>query len=124
MAILIVDDDDTTRQIIRGILKDMGLHAISEAKDGLMAMDILQREKVELIISDWRMPKMSGLELLNEVRHSETLHHIPFIMVTTQETKDTIMEAITAKVTQYVVKPFSAQILTQKILSALRKASG
>ncbi len=115
IKILIVDDFSTMRKIIRNILTQLGFKNILEADDGTTALEILKKEKVDLIISDWNMPKMSGLELLKAVRGDENLKDIPFVMVTAEAQKENILEAIKYKVNQYIVKPFTPETLKEKL---------
>jgi two-component system chemotaxis response regulator CheY len=115
IKILIVDDFSTMRKIIRNILTQLGFKNILEADDGTTALEILKKEKVDLIISDWNMPKMSGLELLKAVRSDENLKDIPFIMVTAEAQKESILEAIKYKVNQYIIKPFTPETLKEKL---------
>jgi two-component system chemotaxis response regulator CheY len=107
IKILIVNDFCIMRKIIRNILTQFGFKNILEADDGTTAFEILKKEKVDLIISDWNMPKMNGIELLKTVRNDENLKDIPFIMVTAEAQKENILEAIKYKVNQYIVKPFT-----------------
>jgi len=115
IKILIVDDFSTMRKIIRNILTQLGFKNILEADDGTTALEILKKEKVDLIISDWNMPKMSGLELLKAVRSDENLKDVPFVMVTAEAQKENILEAIKYKVNQYIVKPFTPETLKEKL---------
>jgi len=115
IKILIVDDFSTMRKIIRNILTQLGFKNILEADDGTTALEILKKEKVDLIISDWNMPKMSGLELLKAVRGDENLKDVPFVMVTAEAQKENILEAIKYKVNQYIVKPFTPETLKEKL---------
>ncbi|MCK5227627.1 MAG: response regulator [Desulfobulbaceae bacterium] len=121
MKILVVDDFDTMHKIIRDILIELGYEDILQAYNGEGALYHLNREKIDLIISDWNMPKMTGLELLKAVRTNPELADTPFIMVTAEAEKDNIAEAIKADVDQYVIKPFNAKMLIEKIKFALRK---
>ncbi len=115
MKILIVDDFSTMRKIIRNILVQLGFKNIIEADDGTTALEVLSKEKVDLIISDWNMPKMSGLDLLKAVRGNEATKNLPFIMVTAEAQKENILEAIKYKVSQYIVKPFTPETLKEKL---------
>jgi len=115
IKILIVDDFDTTRKIIRNMLRDEGYENTVEARDGKLALQVLRKEKVELIISDWAMPNMDGLTFLKTVRSTPEFQNIPFIMVTAEAEKDNIINAIKAKVTQYIIKPFTAENLYDKV---------
>jgi two-component system chemotaxis response regulator CheY len=115
MNILVVDDFSTMRRIIKNILRQAGFVNIIEADDGTTALDILKREKVHLIISDWNMPQMSGLELLKAVRSSQEWNDLPFLMVTAEGQKEHVIEAVKHRVTNYIVKPFTAGTLMEKI---------
>ncbi len=121
MTVLIVDDFATMRRIIRNILRDLEFKKILEAEDGTAAVDILKTQKVDLIISDWNMPKMTGLELLKWVRSNEETKDLPFLMVTAEAQKENVIEAVKAKVSNYIVKPFTAQTLAEKIEKILPK---
>jgi two-component system chemotaxis response regulator CheY len=115
MKVLVVDDFSTMRRIVKNILRQLGFSNILEADDGTTAMEVLQREKVDLIISDWNMPEMTGIELLRQVRSSEELKDMPFLMVTAEAQQENIIEAVKAKVSNYIVKPFTADTLHEKI---------
>jgi len=121
MKILIVDDQDSILRIIKGLLVELGYNDIRTASNGQKACAVLKQEKIEMVISDWNMPQMSGIELLKYVRHDPQLLNLPFIMVTAEAEKDNIVEAIQAGVDQYVVKPFSADDLKKKMDLAFRK---
>ncbi|MBU0480134.1 MAG: response regulator [Proteobacteria bacterium] len=122
IRILIVDDFDTMQKIIRNILLEQGYTNLTFATDGEKAVKILADEKIDLIISDWNMPRMTGVELLKHVRKAPALAHIPFIMVTAEGEKENILKAIQAKVDQYIIKPFTPEMLAQKIRNVLEKA--
>lgn len=115
MRVLIVDDFSTMRRIVRNILRQIGLNNVVEADDGTTAWDILNREKIDFVVSDWNMPKMTGIELLRKVRSSEEFAELPFLMVTAEAQQENIIEAVQAKVSNYIVKPFTADTLQQKI---------
>ncbi|MBU0682231.1 MAG: response regulator [Proteobacteria bacterium] len=115
MKVLIVDDFATMRRIVKNILTQLGYKNIIEADDGSTAVEVLKNQKVDMIISDWNMPKMTGLELLKHVRADATLANTPFIMVTAEAQQDNIILAVKAKVSQYIVKPFTAETLGEKI---------
>jgi len=115
IRILVVDDFSTMRRIIKKILKDIGFNNIVEADDGSTAIDILKSEKIDFIISDWIMPNTTGLELLRYVRNSEKYPDIPFLMVTAEAQKEKVIDAVKAKVSHYIVKPFTADTLKEKI---------
>ncbi len=115
MTVLVVDDFATMRRIIKNILIQLGFKHILEADDGTTAWEILNKEKVDLIISDWNMPKMPGIELLKKVRADDRFKTLPFIMVTAEAQKENIIEAIKYKVSQYIVKPFTPETLQEKL---------
>ncbi len=115
MKVLIVDDFATMRRIVKNIMTQLGYKNLLEADDGSTALELLKNEKVDLIISDWNMPKMTGLELLKAVRADADMAATPFIMVTAEAQQDNIILAVKAKVSQYIVKPFTAETLGEKI---------
>ncbi len=115
MKILIVDDYLNMRRTIQGILRQMGFKDFRHAEDGLIAVRMLEMEKVGLIIADWNMPNMTGIELLRFIRASDELKDIPFLMVTGEATRESIIEAAESKVSGYLVKPFPADTLIKKI---------
>ena len=119
LRILVVDDFATMRKIIKNILTQLGFKNIIEADDGTTALEVLKKEKVDLIISDWNMPKMNGLELLKAVRNDPNLKDIVFIMVTAEAQKDNVIEAIRQGVNQYIVKPFTPETLKEKLEKVL-----
>lgn len=121
MKILIVDDSSTSRKFLTKTLKEINFENISEAADGKNALDKLKADKFDLIISDWNMPVMNGLEFLIAVRNDPELADIPFIMLTAEQQKENILIAVRNKVTQYVLKPYTAEILKEKIEKALKK---
>ena len=113
--VLIVDDFSTMRRILKNILKQIGFTNISEADDGSTAWEELQKNSFDLIICDWNMPKMSGIELLKKVRADDTYKDIPFLMVTAEAQKQNVIEAVQAGVSNYVVKPFTAESISEKL---------
>jgi two-component system, chemotaxis family, chemotaxis protein CheY len=115
MRVLIVDDFSTMRRIIKNILRQLGFNNIIEADDGTAAWEILTKDQIDFIISDWNMPQMTGIELLRKVRASEEFGDLPFLMVTAEAQQENIIEAVQAKVSNYIVKPFTAETLGQKI---------
>jgi len=122
MKILIVDDFELPRRLIRSMLNELGYenHAnILEADNGTSALNVLQCNTIDLIICDWVMPEMSGIDLLKTIRKTKKLAKIPFIMVTAEAEKEQIMTAIKAGVSQYIIKPFTADALYKKLQSAL-----
>lgn len=119
MRVLVVDDFPAMRKLIKNALAEIGLNKITEAVNGEEAVSILEREKINLIISDWNMPVMNGLQLLVHVRSSEELKALPFIMLTAEGMKDHVVQAIRAGVSNYIVKPFTVEILEAKLRQIL-----
>ena len=119
IKVLVVDDFATMRRIVKNILTQLGYKSVVEADDGTTAINVLKQEKIGLIISDWNMPKMTGLDLLKNVRANPEWAKIPFIMVTAEAQQDNIILAVKAKVSQYIVKPFTADTLGEKINKVL-----
>lgn len=117
MKILIVDDFSTMRRIIKNLLRDLGFNNTSEADDGLTALPMLKAGSFDLLVTDWNMPGMQGIDLLKAVRadEDENLKNIPVLMVTAEQKKEQIVEAAQAGVNGYVVKPFTALILKEKL---------
>ncbi|MBW2147224.1 MAG: response regulator [Deltaproteobacteria bacterium] len=115
MKILVVDDFSTMRKIVKGILKKLDFTNIEEADDGAAALQKLNADKFDLIVSDWNMPNMSGLELLKAIRSSQELKEIPFLMVTAEAKKDNIIEAVKAGASNYIVKPFTEEVIQKKL---------
>ena len=115
MRVLVVDDFSTMRRIIKNILRQLGFNNVVEADDGTTAWDVLNKDKIDFVISDWNMPQMTGIELLRKVRASEEFAYMPFLMVTAEAQQENIIEAVQAKVSNYIVKPFTAEVMKQKI---------
>ena len=115
MPILIVDDYKTMLRIVRGLLNQLGFNNIDEATDGTMAWDMVKKKPYGLIVSDWNMEPMSGFEFLKLVRTNEATKQLPFIMVTAESKTENIIAAKQAGVSNYIVKPFNAQTLKQKL---------
>lgn len=115
MKILIVDDFSTMRRIIKNLLRDLGFTNTDEADDGNTALPMLKSGKYDFLVTDWNMPGMSGLDLLKAVRADENLKRLPILMVTAEAKRDQIVAAATAGVNGYVVKPFTAAVLKEKI---------
>ncbi len=119
MNILIVDDYQTMLRIMRNLLKQIGFVNIDEATDGSMALQMLRVGHYGLIVSDWNMEPMSGLQLLREVRADSRLKDTPFIMVTAESKSENVVAAKEAGVSNYIVKPFNADTLKTKLVSVL-----
>ena len=115
MRILVVDDFSTMRRIVKNILRQLGYNNVVGADDGTTALTKLKAEKIDFCVTDWNMPKMSGLELLKEIRADESLKDIPVLMVTAEALQENIITAIKAGVSNYVVKPFDAATMAEKI---------
>ena len=113
--ILIVDDITMMRRILRYTLKQIGLTNIIEADDGKSAIKALKREKVDIIVCDWNMPEMKGIDVLNKVRSDNEFKDIPFIMVTVKDNKKDIEEAVKLGVTDYILKPFTVNTFSKKL---------
>lgn len=115
IKILIVDDFSTMRRIIKNLLRDLGFTNTAEADDGTTALPMLQSGNFELLVTDWNMPGMQGIDLLKAVRADPKLAHLPVLMVTAEQKKEQIIEAAKAGVNGYIVKPFTAQTLKEKL---------
>jgi len=115
MKILIVDDFSTMRRIIKNLLRDLGFNNTSEADDGTTALPMLQSGSFDLLVTDWNMPGMQGIDLLKHVRAEEALVDLPVLMVTAEQKREQIVEAAQAGVNGYIVKPFTAQTLKEKL---------
>jgi len=115
MKILIVDDFSTMRRIIRNLLRDLGFNNTLEADDGKTAWPVMQSGGIDLLITDWNMPGMQGIDLLKAVRADPKTNKTPVLMVTAESKKEQIVEAAQAGVNGYIVKPFTAQTLKEKL---------
>jgi two-component system chemotaxis response regulator CheY len=115
MKILIVDDSVTMRRIIKNQLKQVGFEEVDEAEDGRQALTLLAQNQYDLLVTDWNMPEMCGLDLVKEVRRSEATKALPILMVTTVAGKEEIVVALKAGVNNYMVKPFDTATLRTKI---------
>ena len=124
IKILVVDDMATMRRIIKGLLEQLGFKNIDEAEDGKVALQKLKTGNYDFVITDWNMPNMTGLELVQEIRKDPDLKHLPVLMVTAEAKKENVLLAIKAGVNNYIVKPFTAEVLKEKIekiFSAMKK---
>jgi two-component system chemotaxis response regulator CheY len=115
MKILVVDDFSTMRRIIKNLLKDLGFANIQEADDGNTALPMLQQGDFDFVVTDWNMPGMQGIDLLRAIRADANLKHIPVLMVTAEAKKEQIIAAAQAGVNGYVIKPFTAATLKEKL---------
>jgi two-component system chemotaxis response regulator CheY len=118
---LVVDDFGTMRRIISGLIKELGAENIIEAEDGVEALSKLGRNAVDFIISDWNMPKMTGLELLKAVRADERHSRIPVLLITAEAKKENIVDAVRAGADGYIVKPFTSSVLGEKIKTIINR---
>lgn len=121
MKILVVDDFSTMRRIVKNLLKQLGFENLEEAEDGMQAYTKLKNSGYDFVVSDWNMPNMSGLELLKKIREDPKLKDLPFLMVTAEAEKHKVIEAIQAGVNNYIVKPFTGEILKEKIEKIFEK---
>jgi two-component system chemotaxis response regulator CheY len=121
MKFLVVDDFSTMRRIIRNLLKELGYNNVDEAEDGSIGLAKLKRESFDFVVSDWNMPVMDGLQLLQAVRADASLSHLPVLMVTAEAKKENILAAAQAGASGYIVKPFTAATLDEKITKILEK---
>lgn len=115
MRVLIVDDFSTMRRIIKNLLTDLGFNNTVEAEDGHSALAVLRQDAVELVITDWNMPGMTGIELLREIRADAKFRTLPVLMVTAEAKREQIIEAAQNGVNGYIIKPFTAQTLEEKL---------
>ncbi len=115
MRVLVVDDMSTMRRIVKNFLKLLGFNNLEEAEYGQDALGKLKGEPYGFVVSDWNMPVMMGIDMLRAIRADEKLKHIPVLMVTAEAQKENLMEAIQAGVSNYIVKPFTAETMQEKI---------
>ena len=121
MPILIVDDYKTMLRVLRNFLLQLNFGNIAEATDGSIALQKLRQQDFGFVISDWNMEPMTGMQLLREVRADDKLKHLPFIMITAESKSENVVAAKQAGVSNYIVKPFSAETLKSKMTSVLGK---
>ena len=121
--ILVVDDFPTMRKIVKQVLKQLGYANVSEAEDGVIALQTLKNAvtPIEFIVSDWNMPNMTGIDLLKEIRADDNLKHLPVLMVTAEAKKENIVFAAQAGANGYIVKPFTAATLEEKLNKIFQK---
>ncbi|ACJ28323.1 Response regulator receiver [Shewanella piezotolerans WP3] len=115
MKILVVDDFSTMRRIIKNLLRDLGFNNTQEADDGSTALPMLQKGDFDFVVTDWNMPGMQGIDLLKAIRADDELKHLPVLMVTAEAKREQIIAAAQAGVNGYVVKPFTAATLKEKL---------
>ncbi|WP_145521005.1 chemotaxis response regulator CheY [Yersinia mollaretii] len=121
MRFLVIDDFATMRRIVRNLLQDLGFKNVDEAEDGQDALTKLRASDFDFVISDWNMPNLDGLQLLTEIRKDEKLNKIPVLMVTAEAKKENIIAAAQAGANGYVVKPFTAATLEEKLNKIFEK---
>jgi len=115
MKILIVDDFSTMRRIVKNLLRDLGFNNTQEADDGLTALPMLKNGDFDFVVTDWNMPGMQGIDLLRNIRADANLKHLPVLMITAEAKREQIIEAAQAGVNGYIVKPFTAATLKEKL---------
>lgn len=121
LKILVVDDFPTMRRIVKNLLKDLGFQNVEEAEDGAMGLERVRSGSYDLIVSDWNMPNMDGLEMLKAIRANEATAKIPVLMVTAEAKRENIVAAAQAGANGYVVKPFTAAVLEEKLKKIFEK---
>lgn len=121
MRFLVVDDFSTMRRIVRNLLKELGFTNVDEAEDGAIALQKLQQGGFEFVVTDWNMPNMDGLTLLQTIRATPTLRHLPVLMITAEAKKENIIAAAQAGANGYIVKPFTAGTLSEKLTKIFEK---
>ena len=121
MRFLVVDDFSTMRRIVRNLLKELGFTNVDEAEDGAIALQKLQSGGFEFVVTDWNMPNMDGLTLLQSIRATPTLKHLPVLMITAEAKKENIIAAAQSGASGYIVKPFTAGTLSEKLNKIFEK---
>ncbi|MGM0703532.1 MAG: chemotaxis response regulator CheY [Pseudomonadota bacterium] len=121
MSFLVVDDFPTMRRIVRSLLKELGYTNVEEAEDGQDALSKLRAGNFEFVVSDWNMPNLDGLEMLKQIRADDALKDLPVLMVTAEAKKENIIAAAQAGASGYVVKPFTAATLEEKLNKIFEK---
>ena len=124
MRILVVDDFSTMRRIVRNLLKELRFSNVDEAEDGAIALQKLQNGVFEFVVTDWNMPNMDGLQLLQTIRRSPNLNHLPVLMITAEAKKENIVAAAQAGASGYIVKPFTSATLSEKLQKIFEKMGG
>jgi two-component system chemotaxis response regulator CheY len=124
LKFLIVDDFSTMRRIVRNLLKELGFTNVDEAEDGVVALQKLKGGGFDFVVSDWNMPNMDGLTLLQTIRADATLKHLPVLMITAEAKKENIIAAAQAGASGYIVKPFTAATLNEKMTKIFEKMGG
>jgi two-component system chemotaxis response regulator CheY len=121
LKILVVDDFSTMRRIVRNLLKELGYTNVDEAEDGVAALQKLKGANFQFVVTDWNMPNMTGIELLRAIRADVALKHLPVLMITAEAKKENIIEAAQSGASGYIVKPFTAGTLEEKLNKIFEK---
>ncbi|MDT3669309.1 MAG: chemotaxis response regulator CheY [Aromatoleum sp.] len=121
MKFLVVDDFSTMRRIVRNLLKELGFTNVDEAEDGAVALQKLNSAQFDFVVTDWNMPNMDGLTLLQTIRQTPHLRHLPVLMVTAEAKKENIIAAAQAGASGYIVKPFTAATMSEKLEKIFEK---
>ncbi|MDX5364111.1 MAG: chemotaxis response regulator CheY [Pseudazoarcus pumilus] len=121
MKFLVVDDFSTMRRIVRNLLKELGYTNVDEAEDGLVALQKLEAGGFDFVVTDWNMPNMDGLTLLQNIRKTNSLKHLPVLMITAEAKKENIIAAAQAGASGYIVKPFTAATMAEKLQKIFEK---
>jgi two-component system chemotaxis response regulator CheY len=121
LKILVVDDFSTMRRIVRNLLKELGYTNVDEAEDGVAALQKLKGGNFQFVVTDWNMPNMTGIDLLKAIRADATLKHLPVLMITAEAKKENIIEAAQSGASGYIVKPFTAGTLEEKLNKIFEK---
>lgn len=121
MKFLVVDDFSTMRRIVRNLLKELGYTNVDEAEDGLVALQKLESGGFDFVVTDWNMPNMDGLTLLQNIRKTSSLKHLPVLMITAEAKKENIIAAAQAGASGYIVKPFTAATMAEKLQKIFEK---
>jgi two-component system, chemotaxis family, chemotaxis protein CheY len=121
MKFLVVDDFSTMRRIVRNLLKELGYTNVDEAEDGVVAMQKLTAGGFDFVVTDWNMPNMTGIELLRAIRANAQIAHLPVLMITAEAKKENIIEAAQAGASGYIVKPFTAATMAEKMAKIFEK---
>ena len=120
---LVVDDFSTMRRIVRNLLKELGFIKVEEAEDGVMALQKLRGSNFDFVVTDWNMPNMTGIELLKSIRADAQLKSLPVLMITAEAKKENIVEAAQSGASGYIVKPFTAATLDEKLSKIMKTAA-
>ena len=121
LKFLVVDDFSTMRRIVRNLLKELGYTNVDEAEDGVVALQKLRGGSFQFVVTDWNMPNMTGIELLKAIRADDGLKHLPVLMITAEAKKENIIEAAQSGASGYIVKPFTAGTLEEKMSKIFEK---